>query len=221
MNDKRAPRRIRAIVTNDQVDHPHNDLANAAWFFRERLTKAFEKNERAAGVFLDMMALVTMTAFALEGYVNFVGGRLIEKANPDPEKVKEMWACFEKRTVKNKIKIIRRTTGMEVDWSKRPYETVVELVGLRNIFAHPKTHRPEQREFEAVGTEDELKKMLRDYRPEYERRLTWEFASRAYDDVEWIWNDLLRAAEIEAHQTWSGGSQGLQFLDYVDTENDA
>jgi hypothetical protein len=29
--------RIRAKITNDWVDYPHNDLSNAAWFFRERI----------------------------------------------------------------------------------------------------------------------------------------------------------------------------------------
>jgi hypothetical protein len=70
---------IRVRMENDVTDYPHNDVSNAAFFFRERLTRAFEDKERADGIFLEMIGMMTMTAFALEGYTNFVGGKLIER----------------------------------------------------------------------------------------------------------------------------------------------
>ncbi|AHE53890.1 hypothetical protein [Sphingomonas sanxanigenens] len=215
--EPRPQRRMRAIVSNHHVDYAHNDVANAAWFFKERLTKALQDKERSDGIFLDMMAMATMTAFALEGYVNFVGMTLIERGH-EGDSAKGAWLRFEKKSPRDKIKVIRRLTGEKIDWNKRPYRTVRDLMGLRNMLAHPKAHRAEQREFEAVGTEDELKKMLRDYRPEYERQLTWDFVTMAYEDVEAIWNELLGFAKIEAHETWSAGMQGLEFLEHVDEE---
>ncbi len=209
---------IRAKVTNEVVDYPHNDIANAAYFFRERLSEAFDKNERREGLFLDMMALITMTAFALEGYVNLIGSRLIERCVTDSDRAAEAWGAFERKRTRQKIKSIRKATGILIDWNKRPYVTVSELIDLRNMFAHPKPHRPEKREYEAVGTDSELKQLLRDYRPEYEARLTWNFACRAYEDVEQIWQELLDAAKIDRFDTMSGGTQGLQLLAWVNPD---
>ena len=216
MVEERKQPRIRALVTNNVVDWPHNDVANAAHFFLERLKGAFERQERADGLFLDMMAVVTMTAFAMEGYANFIGSALIERTVKDAADADEAWAAFEKKRTKDKIKAIRRMTGTTINWNARPYSSLRDLTDLRNMFAHPKAHRPEQQEFEAVGTDGELRKMLREYRPDYERRLTWEFVQIAYEDVEAIWAQLLEAAGIKAHETWSGGSQGFSLIEVLD-----
>ncbi|RZJ45537.1 MAG: hypothetical protein EON87_07285 [Brevundimonas sp.] len=205
--------RIRAKITNEIVDYPHNDLASAAWFYRERLTKAFEDKARNDGIFLDMIALVTMTAFALEGYTNFVGERVLSGGAQGQENA---WDDLERKPVKDKLKAIRKVLGFEIDWNKRPYQTVDELIDLRNMFAHPKAHRAEEREHIRVGTDSELRQMLRDHRPAYEKQLTWEFANIAYEDVETIWKDLLAVAKIEIHETWSGGSQGIELIEVLD-----
>lgn len=216
--EPRPQKRMRAIVSNHHVDYAHNDVANAAGFFKDRLSTAIANGERSDGIFLQLMATVTMTAFALEGYVSFIGRTLIEQGHK-PEEVEDAWKRFDKNNTRDKIKVIRRLTGATIDWNKRPYATVRDLINLRHQFVHPKAHHPEQREFEAVGTEDELKGMLREYRPEYERQLTWEFVQIAYDEVDAIWSDPLAAAKIEAHETWSGGMQGLKFIEHVDDED--
>lgn len=207
---------IRARLTNDTIDFPHNDIANAAFYIRERLTKAFEEKDRGDGIFLDMMAMVTMVAFALEGYVNFVGMTLIERSAADRESAAASWSDYERKSTKDKIKAVRRMTGAEINWNERPYATIAELNELRNRFAHPKPHKPKVREWEAVGTDAEFRKQLRDYRPEYEERLTWDFCTRAYDDVEAIWQQLLEVAKINPFDALSGGSQGFELLAWVD-----
>ena len=215
MCDGKKQPRIRALVQNDVTDYPHNDIANAAYFFRERLTEAFDKKERGDRIFLDMIGMVTMIAFALEGYANFVGGMLIKRCVPDQERAEKCWREFERKRTRDKIKAVCKMTTSEIDWNKRPYVTVSELIDLRNMFAHPKPHRPNEIQFEAVGTDSELKRLLRDYRPEYEKRLTWEFAKRAYDDVEEIWENLLAHADIDPLDAMSGGSQGFELLAWV------
>ncbi len=216
MTDEAKQPRIRVRITNDVTDFPHNDIANAAFFMRERLAKAFDEKERGDAIFLDMMAMVTMVAFALEGYANFVGMTLFERAATNKELAAASWTNYERKTTRDKVKVIRKMTGAEIDWNKRPYETVGELNELRNMFAHPKPHKPKVREWEAVGTDGEFRKQLRDYRPEYEERLTWEFCTRAYDDVEAIWQHLLEVAKINPFDALSGGSQGFELLAWVD-----
>jgi hypothetical protein len=216
MTDDVKQPRIRARLTNDTTDFPHNDIANAALYMRERLSKAFEDKDRGDGIFLDMIAMVTMVAFALEGYVNFVGMTLIERSATDKGSAAASWSDCERKSTKDKIKALRKMTGVDIDWNKRPYATIGELNEIRNMFAHPKPHKPKVREWEAVGTDAEFRKQLRDYRPEYEERLTWEFCTRAYDDVEAIWQHLLEAAKINLIDALSGGSQGFELLAWVD-----
>ena len=55
--------KIRAKMTNNWVDYPHNDLSHAAWFFQQRINNAFREEKRADGIFLEMIACVTMIAF--------------------------------------------------------------------------------------------------------------------------------------------------------------
>lgn len=211
MNDRPTTQkqaRIRAKITNDWVDYPHNDLSNAAWFFRERIKKARAERESAEGVFLDMMACLMMIAFSLEGYVNFVGEKLLD-GQPDE------WTKFERLTVREKIKAIRRMTGIQIDWSERPYSTTMKLVELRNILAHPKTHKAEPREWIAEGTDSAFKMMLRDYEPAWAKIINQAFVDEAYTDVEAIWRSLLAAAKIEEHETWSGGSQGIELIEIL------
>ena len=206
---------IRAKVTNDFVDYAHNDVANAAWFIRERLAKTLENENEGEGVFLDMIALVTMTAFTLEGYANFIGKWIIDRDNSEKDAL-DIWNKFERIPIKEKIKSIQKMLDIEMDWNKRPYETVDSLISLRNMFAHPKSHPAKEREQILVGTDAKLRQLLRDHKPEYEERLTWEFANIAYNDVEAIWRGLLSAAQIELHQTWSGGSQGIELIEVLD-----
>lgn len=202
------PPRIRAKITNDWVDYPHNDLSNAAWFFRERINKAFAEKERADGIFLDMMACVTMIAFSLEGYVNFIGAKLLGGKPHD-------WSDFERITVRNKIKVIGRHTGIQIDWNQRPYSTTTKLMNLRNMLAHPKPHKADPREWIADGTESVFKKVLRDYEPAWMKIIDQAFIEETYADVEAIWKSLLSAAKIEEHEAWSGGSQGIELIEFL------
>lgn len=208
MTDEREQPLIRALVTNDVTDYPHNDLENAAFFFRERLKVAIEGKERGDAIFLDMIALVTMTSFALEGYVNALGHHRLR----DDEK---SWRTFEWMPVRKKIETLSEWYGLAVDWSNRPFSTIEPLVRLRNLFAHPKATPAQKREQILVGTHGEFVKLLRDHKPEYERTLTWEFADGAYRDVDAIWHTLLDASGINPFDVQSGGSQGFEYIEHV------
>ena len=208
-------RRMRAIVTNEGVEYVHNDLATACFFFRQRLAVAVSQEAGGEPAYTYVMALVTMLAFTLEGYVTFIGDRLI-KSGPDEAISKLAWNTFERLPVKKKIKEIARIKGATIDWNVEPYTMVDQLVGLRDSLAHPKAYSPKQPRYEAEGTERELRQMLRDYEPEHARQLTPQFANKAADAVSNIWDHLLGIAGISLHETWGVRSQGLEFLHHID-----
>lgn len=199
---------IKALVTNDVVDFPHNDLENAAWFLHERISRSFEQRERPDGIFLDMIALVTMTSFALEGYANALGWRWLRD---DPK----AWKAFEWSRVTQKIETLTARYGLAVDWSQRPFSTVEPLIALRNMFAHPKAAPAADRERLLIGRHNDFVKLLRDHKPEYEKALTWEFADQACQDVDAIWHLLVKASGLNPFDLQSGGSQGFELLAHI------
>lgn len=203
--------RIRAKITNDWVDYPHNDLSNAAWFFRERVNKSVTEREPTDGIFLDMMACVTMMAFSLEGYLNFIGEKLLDGKPSE-------WTKFERAKVREKIKTICRLTGIQINWNKRPYLSTTKLIDLRNMLAHPKAQKAEPREWIAEGTGSTLRKVLRDYEPAWVKTINPTFINEAHTDVEVIWKSLLAAAKIEEYQACSGGSQGIELIDILPSD---
>lgn len=213
---------VRVLMQNDFVSFIHNDVANAAYFIHERLKATQDSGVEHPGLFLELIALVSMTASALEGYANYLGYRMIlpeekTRQQADPSILEAItWEAFERKPVIDKLKVIAAHHGMTVDWGARPYQTVRALVNLRNLFAHPKPVRPKDREFVAEGRHSDLAQQLRDYRPEYEEQLTWPFADQAYVDVEAIWKKMLEGAGIEVHETWSGGPQGFSLLENLD-----
>ena len=111
MSGEKAQPVIRAKITNDVVDYPHNDLENAAYFFRERLKRSFESGERSDGIFLDMIALVTMTSFALEGYANALGWHW-HRADA------KAWKNFEWMPVKKKLQALAENLNPAQPWGK-------------------------------------------------------------------------------------------------------
>lgn len=76
-NEQPTQRRMRVVLERRKVDNIHNDLSNAATYFRKRILERIERGDRE-GLFLEMMAELTMIAFAVEANLNFVGDRVIE-----------------------------------------------------------------------------------------------------------------------------------------------
>lgn len=201
MADEAQPR-IRALLEIDNADLIHNDLANAAFHFTERVRKAIEAGERE-GVGHDMMAALTMTAFAYEAYLNFVGNAAIEH-----------WD--ERQSLWKKERQILESLGLEWKENERPRSTTRELRDFRDVLAHGKPVLTKQTQ-EAEGTDSDLQTLLRNYKPEWETKLDPDFVSRAYEDVEAMWRAMLQAGQINVIETISHGSRTITFLAYAES----
>lgn len=196
-------KRIRAMLEIKNVDLIHNELSNAAFYFKNRISERIAKDDHN-GLFLEMIAALTMTAFALEANLNFVGLKKVPNWND--------W-----QSVESKLKEVCKSLGLSPDHNKRPYATVVKLISIRNTLAHGKPQIVEIKE-EAEGTHDELMARVRNYQSEWEKAVCPEFVVEAYDDVEAIWQELLKASKIDVVESMSGGSGGIEFLGYVEPE---
>src|ERR1700684_355005 len=105
---------VKARVTGHRKLHIHNTLENFADFTKGVIEEKIRKNERD-GIGFDYMTLGIMLAFDFEAKVNFMGA---EYAKP--------WNEFQKW--KPKLKLVFKTLGMTVDWNKRRYTSLVNMI---------------------------------------------------------------------------------------------
>jgi hypothetical protein len=195
--------RIRAALEVEQDDLIPNDLGNAAHYLTMRIADHLARDDHE-GLFLEMIAAVTMTAFSFEAYLNFIGGETVEEWN-------------ERQRTREKLPTICTALGLTPDYSRRPYSTVEQLLDMRDLLAHGKPRRLKSRQI-AEGTHDELTARARaKMEVGWAKALTPEFVAESYGDVEAIWLELLAAAKIDIIETMSGGGSSIEFLGYAES----
>jgi hypothetical protein len=192
---------IRARLEYEGRELIHNDLISAAFHLKERIRQGIANGQRE-GIGLDMMACITMTAFAFEAYLNFVGFHKI----PDFD---------DAQSGKSKRKQIVRELDIPWDDNARPYSTIRELFAARDAMAHGKP-RLIKSAWEDVGTHSELEEKLQTYRQGIEAMIDFDFVERAYDDVQSIWQLMIKSAEINLMDTLDGGYSGIEFLSFAE-----
>jgi len=195
-------RRIRARLEVETADLIHNELTGAAFYFRERVAERIAAGDHD-GIFFEMIAGLTMSAFSLEACLNYVGDAKIGD-----------WKEFARTA--DKLALICEKLGVTRDTSQRPHSTISPLIELRNLMAHGKPKVVVKVE-EAEGTHDELVARVRAIQTEWwETMVTPEFVSIAFDDVEAIWLEMLKAADIDIIETMRGGGSSIHFLGYLE-----
>ncbi len=158
------------------------------------------KRDDREGVGLEMMACLTMLAFAIEAKINFLGYRLIEK-----------WD--ERAPYLVKVKKIIKHLGVRYDDQTRPYQTVRKLKEFRDTLAHGKPMELHN-DKEVIITHEEL-----DHRgfltADWQSLLDEQFVANAFDDMQTIWYDLLERAQLEIFDTMTHGASSITFIEHV------
>ncbi len=201
MNDRRNVR-MEVELERSVKDYIHNDIANAAHHLMKTIEARLEKDDRD-GIFLDMMAALTMIAFAVEANLNFIGDRVVED-----------WK--ERQSGEKKWAQVLEKLGIEADYTQRPFSTMEELRKFRDTLAHGKPRVLDEKET-AIGTYDELYATndLKSRSP-WEAYVTLESVQAGYDDMNEIWNLMLEKAGIKLYDTLSGWSGGMTYKRDVD-----
>jgi hypothetical protein len=71
---------------------------------------------------------IVMAAFTLEAYLNHCGAELVP-----------FWENIEKIKIQDKLNVICHLFELKIDKSKRPFQTMYDLIKIRNLFAHGRT----------------------------------------------------------------------------------
>ena len=179
----------------------HNDIGNAAFYFKRRVDERIAQNDRV-GVAHEIIAGLTLLAFEVEARFNFLGFKLIEK-----------WD--ERQPAKAKVKAVCNHLGVDPDFTARPYLSVEKLRACRDTLAHGK---PEYVSFEkeVVATAEELEAMVI-LRAGWGDYIDQGFLNESYNDTEEIWKDLLAKSGLTVFDALTHGSSQMSFLEHVES----
>jgi hypothetical protein len=178
----------------------HNDIGNAAFYFKERVNERIARGERE-GVGLEIIAGLTLLAFEVEARLNFLGAKLIPDWN-------------EWRPTREKIETVCAHLGFAPDFSVRPYSNIAKLKDFRDTLAHGKPEDKFLNE-EVVATAEELEAMGI-LHAEWEAYIDQGFFQSAYDDAEQIWKELLAKSGLTIFDTLTHGGSQTSFIEHVE-----
>ena len=117
-----------------------------------------------------------MLAFSFESFMNHCGRYFFE------EQLIEDWEDFKWKKTLQKFDIITSLSEVKIDKSTFPYQSIPELINLRNALAHGETETIySELEFEKY---EEIREKLD--RPEWEEKCKSEIAKRFVDNVKAI-----------------------------------
>lgn len=178
----------------------HNDIGNAAFYFKKRVGERIAKDDRE-GVGLEIIAGLTLLSFAVEAKFNFLGAKLI----PD-------WK--ERTPAMEKVEKVCGHLGVAPDFSVRPFSSVTKLKDFRDTLAHGK---PDDKVFdeEVVATAEELEAMGI-LHADWEACIDQGFFQEAYADVEQIWKELLAKSGLTVFDTLTHGGSEMSFIEHVE-----
>ncbi|SFS15908.1 hypothetical protein [Yoonia litorea] len=172
----------------------HNELSTCAWHFQGVANNKIETGERE-GCALDMMAALVFCAFSVEAKVNFIGWKTLQDGWP------------ERANLREKIDLLKKTLGLEIDWSQRPLQTIAQLKRFRDTLAHGKPEIVD--ETKVTDVEPEVWDALQ---AQWEKSVQQDFMNRCREDEDKLWEVLLSAAGIELHETLTSGGHSLTLL---------
>ena len=137
-------------------------------------------NAREEGSFYEWMTAGVFAAFSLEAYLNHLGPRRFQ-----------CWDELERLSVEAKLSLILEDLKQQPDFSRRPFQTVRDVLRFRNQLALGRTQ---------LVKETSIQKLLPRERPRYpelpwESQCTKEAAQRFASDV---------CAVISQLHTWAG-----------------
>jgi hypothetical protein len=193
-------RSFLALLHVDLQAMPHNNLLDAADFLSSRVAARVQAGDRA-GIAFDMMAALTMSAFAAEAVFNVVGSQLFGADWP---------AVAQKK--KGKRAAVYSALGIQPDPAVRPYRTLDTLRELRDSLAHGKPYTI-TRTWQAEGTHREHIRSLDAAVAALDPPVSVAAVVEASEDVSRLWNMLREAAGLDAIELSSGGATGYEIVE--------
>lgn len=194
-----ALEKIKAKIETKKNIYVHNDLSNAANYFKTTMERKLESGDRE-GIGFDGMACSIVLAFTFEAKINFLGHKLIEG-----------WK--ERQRFDDKVDEVLGNLGVKLDWSKRPYSSVQRLKAFRDSIAHGKPVEIEHTDTVVVDAK-ELDRNV-DLSGEWEEACKEGPVFEAHADLDAVWNELLEKSGLTVWETMTTGQGGITFIEKI------
>jgi hypothetical protein len=162
------------------------------WYTCLNLLKRGQENEE--GSYYMFMGSVVFAAFSLEAYLNHLG-----------PKVFRCWGPLDRLGPKEKLDVIAEKIDLPIDYGKRPWGIVKELVGFRNSIAHGRSDMLAVTNPVSISEYTNYMRELME--TNWEKLCTRRHAERAHKDVEAIVKALHAKAGIKDEYPFAGGWQ--------------
>jgi hypothetical protein len=192
--------KVRARITQTKRLYIHNDLSTAALHFKDNIDAKENGDDRRGGKTYEYMACAVMLAFTFEAKINFMGWKLI------PE-----WREFQ--SFHDKADQVFAKLGLELDWGKRPYSSLLAMKRFRDEIAHGKP-LVVQRDEIVVMKAEELDRRV-DLTGKWQDGCQPHDVNLACDDLDVVWHRMLDASGLEILDTISGGEGGILFIEKI------
>lgn len=191
--------KIRARHKGKRNIYVHNELSNAVDHFILQINDKLKRDD-LNGIAFEYMACMVMLAFAFEAEINFLGYKLINNW-----KERQPFDC--------KVNEILEHLKINPDWEARPYSSVKKLKELRDLIAHGKPLEDEFDE-EIIGLPEEIER-LNDLNSKWESYCEHENVLNSREDINLIWNELLRFSGLSKFQSITHGNSSLKFIEMI------
>lgn len=177
----------------------HNDLFAAADHFKNAIEAKLKADDRK-GIAYEYMACMVMLAFTVEARMNFLGHKLIRNWN-------------ERQGFDKKLDEVFKQLGVVPDWENRPYKSIANLKVFRDSIAHGK---PLEVEFDETleGPADEIDRLI-DLNSEWTKYCQHEIVFDTFNDLQVVWDALLRNSGLTVFDTITHGSSGLTYVEKI------
>ena len=181
--------RQKVVVKKEREVRTYVDM----WHTSNCLLKKGKEEDKAS--YHQFMASLVFTAFTLEAYLNHIG-----------PKVFSCWDDLERLGPKEKLNVISEKVGLEIDYSRRPWQVMKRLFGFRNDIAHGKSVKIKSEE--TIPIKDHVDDKLHGFtKTKWEEYCTENNAESARKDVESIINEIHSASGIKSEYPFVGGLQ--------------
>jgi hypothetical protein len=192
--------KVRARITQTARLYIHNDLSMAARHFKENIDAKEDGSDSRGGKTYEYMACAVMIAFTFEAKINFMGWKLIPK-----------WREFQ--NFYDKADQVFAKLGLELDWSKRPYSSLLAMKRFRDEIAHGKPLVVERDEIVVMKAAD-LDRRL-DLTGKWQDSCRPHDVNLACDDLDVVWHRMLEASGLEIFDTMTSGEGGILFIEKI------
>lgn len=189
----------KANVKEDRKVLIHNDLANAAFFYKNIIVG--KQAHGGEGITFDCMACATMLAFTWEAYLNYYGWELIDDWN-------------ENQSVDDKEVKVLEQLKIKPDWSKRPYDAIRTLQKIRNWLAHG-VPVEETKETEVINKQEKIERRKVSVGAKWEDLCKPDIIIRAHDDLDQILKEMFTASKLGIMDTMSRVDGTISYLEKI------